>query len=108
MQVFDFRLKTFLISDQIRLDLDLVFCLVSGFIHPSKMDVICQLLTFELQIIIKDLGVRSMISFQGSLSFAKLVLTSSAAIKSTGNARNASQDPVIVPYNLSFSFFFNF
>ena len=41
-----------------------------------------------------------MISIPGSLSFAKLVMTSSASIKSAGNARYASQDPVIVPYNL--------
>ena len=44
--------------------------------------------------------MRSIISIPGSLSFAKLVMTSSASIKSAGNARYASQDPVIVPYNL--------
>ena len=47
-----------------------------------------------------------MISTPGSLSFAKLVMMSSAPAKSAGGARYASQDPFIhsvinvVPYNL--------
>ena len=36
-----------------------------------------------------------MISIPGSLSFAKLVMMSSAPAKSTGDARYASQDPFI-------------
>ena len=36
-----------------------------------------------------------MISIPGSLSFAKLVMMSSAAAKSAGDARYASQDPFI-------------
>ena len=34
------------------------------------------------------------------LSFAKLVMMSSAPAKSAGDARYASQDPLIVPYDL--------
>ena len=45
--------------------------------------------------IIRDYGVRSMISIPGSLSFAKLVMMSSAPTKSAGDARYASQDPFI-------------
>ena len=47
-----------------------------------------------------------MISIPGSISFAKLVMMSSAPAKSAGDARYASQDPLIhrqidvVPYNL--------
>ena len=45
-----------------------------------------------------------MISITSSLSFAKLVMMSSALAKSAGDARYASQDPFIhsltVPYNL--------
>ena len=36
-----------------------------------------------------------MISIPGSLSFAKLVMMSSAPVKSAGDARYASQDPFI-------------
>ena len=36
-----------------------------------------------------------MILSPGSLSFAKLVMTSSAPLKSAGDARYASQDPFI-------------
>ena len=46
-------------------------------------------------VITKDKGVRSMISIPGSLSFAKLVMMSSAPAKFAGNARYASQDPFI-------------
>ena len=38
-----------------------------------------------------------MISISGSLSFAKLVMMSSAPAKSAGDARYASQDPFIQP-----------
>ena len=45
-----------------------------------------------------------MILIPGSLSFAKLVMMSSAPAKSAGDARYASQDPfihlLIVPFNL--------
>ena len=46
-------------------------------------------------VIIKDLGVGSMISIQGSLSFAKLVMMSFAPTKSAGDARYGPQDPFI-------------
>ena len=46
-------------------------------------------------VIITDKGVRLMISILGSLSFAKLVMMSSATAKSAGDARYASQDPFI-------------
>ena len=42
-----------------------------------------------------NLGVRSMIPIPGSLSFAKLVMMSSAPVKSAGDTRYASQDPFI-------------
>ena len=47
-----------------------------------------------------------MIPIPGSLSFAKLVMMSSAPAKSAGDARYMSQDPFIhwiniVPYNLN-------
>ena len=45
--------------------------------------------------IIKDKGVRSKISIPGSLSFAKLVMMSSAPAKSAGETRYVSQDPFI-------------
>ena len=44
---------------------------------------------------IKDKEVPLMISIPGSLSFAKLVMMSSAPAKSVGDARYVSQDPVI-------------
>ena len=46
-------------------------------------------------VIIKDWGVHSMILIPGSLSFAKLVMMSSAPAKSVGDARYASQGPFI-------------
>ena len=46
-----------------------------------------------LLVIIKDKGVCSM--SPGSLSFAKLVMMSSAPAKSSGDARYVSQDPFI-------------
>ena len=51
--------------------------------------------TLQLEII-EDQGVRSMISFAGALSFAKLMMMSSAPTKkSAGAARYAYQDPLI-------------
>ena len=54
--------------------------------------------------IIKDKGVRSMISIPVCPSFSKSVMTSSAPAKSAGDARYTSQDPFhsinVVPYNL--------
>ena len=48
-----------------------------------------------------------MILILGFLSFAKLVMVSSAPAKSAGDARHASQDPfihwLIVPLNLDFN-----
>ena len=41
-----------------------------------------------------------------SLSFAKLVMMSSAPSKSAGDTKNASQDPInAVPYNLDFNLY---
>ena len=48
-----------------------------------------------LLVIIKDEGACLMILIQGSLSFAKLVIMSSAPAKSVGDARYTSQDPFI-------------
>ena len=45
--------------------------------------------------IIKDYGVRLMISIAGSLYFPKLMMTSFAPAKSAGDARYTSQDPFI-------------
>ena len=46
-------------------------------------------------IIIKDWGVRSMLSIPGSLPFAKLVMMSSAPANSAWDTRYAPQDPFI-------------
>ena len=46
-------------------------------------------------VIIINKEVRSMIPIPGSLSFAKLVMMSSAPAKPAGDARNVSQDPFI-------------
>ena len=43
--------------------------------------------------------MRSIISIPGSLSFAKLVMMSSVPTKSAGDARYASQDPLIESLN---------